>query len=83
MDQSARNELNSIKWELRSIIKELESISDGVRKDFSGIGNEQCANCIDRVVNQYYVVQRKLNNLDTNTVTESFAQTHGGGGGSF
>ena len=81
MDASAKNELASIKRELNSIIGELESISRGVRNDFKGIGNDKCADCIDRVVNQYYVVRRKLNNLDTNTVTDSYAQAHGGGGG--
>ena len=79
MDASARNELNSIKRELNSIIKELESISSGVRNDFTGIGNDKCADCIDRVLNQYYYVSKKLNNLDTSTVTESYAKTHGGG----
>lgn len=81
MDSGARSELNSIKNELNSIIKELEAISSGVRNDFTGIGNEKCADCIDRVLNQYYAVKRKLNNLDTSTVTESYAQAHGGGGG--
>lgn len=80
MDAGARNELISIKNELRSIIGELESISRGVRNDFTGIGNDKCADCIDRVLNQYYAVQRRLNNLDTSTVTDSFAQAHGGGG---
>lgn len=79
MDASARNELASIKRELNSIISELESISRGVRSDFTGIGNEKCADCIDRVLNQYYYVRRKLNNLDTKTVTESYAKSHGGG----
>lgn len=86
MDASARNELASIKRELNSIISELESISNGVRKDFTGIGNDKCADCIDKVLNQYYGVRRKLNNLDTSTVTESYAMIHGsggGGGGSF
>lgn len=78
MDVNAQAELNSIKRELSSIISELENISNGVRKDFVGIGNEQCANCIDRTINQYRVVQRKLNNMDTSTVTESYAQAHGG-----
>lgn len=80
MDASARNELNSIRRELNAIIRELESISDGVRRDFVGIGNTQCADCIDRVLDQYYYVRRKLDNLDTSTVTASYAQTHGGGG---
>ena len=79
MDASARNELASIKRELNSVISELEEISAGVRNDFFGIGNERCADCINRVLNQYYVVRRKLNNLDTSTVTDSYAQSHGGG----
>jgi hypothetical protein len=84
MNASARNELASIKRELNSIISELESISKGVRNDFTGIGNNKCADCIDRVLDQYYYVRRKLNNLDTTTVTESYAQSHGGdAGGSF
>ena len=83
MDASARNELASIKRELNSIISELESISYGVRKDFVGIGNDKCADAISRVLNQYYYVRRKLNSLDTKTVTESFARSHGGSGGGF
>ena len=81
MDASAKNELNSIKAELNSIIRELEDISRGVRRDFAGIGNDRCADCIDRVLNQYYQVRRKLNNLDTSTVKSGFANAQGGGGG--
>lgn len=80
MDANARNELNAIKRELNSIIAELESISGGIRNDFIGIGNDKCADCIDRVLNNYYTVRKKLNNMDTSTVTESYAQAHGGGG---
>lgn len=80
MDSGARAELSSIKRELDSIISELESISSGVRNDFTGIGNDKCSDCIDRVLNQYYCVRRKLNNLDTSTVTESYARAHGGKG---
>ncbi len=82
MDASAKNELASIKKELNSIIGELESISEGVRKDFVGIGNDKCADCIDKVLSQYRYVRTKLKNLDTSTVTESYAQSHGGGGSS-
>lgn len=81
MNTSARSELASIKAELNSIINELDSISRGVRNDFTGIGNVQCASCIDRVANQYRIVKRKLDHLDTTTVTQSFASAHGGGGG--
>ncbi len=79
MDANARAELNSIKRELNSIISELESISNGVRNDFVGIGNVQCSDAINRVLNSYYSVRWSLNNLDTNTVTESFGSSHGGG----
>lgn len=81
MDSGARNELNAIIRELNSIINELEDISRGVRYDFKNIGNDKCADCIDKVLSNYYTVRRKLNNMDTSTVTESFAQAHGGGGG--
>lgn len=81
MDTSAKNELAAIKKELNSIISELESISNGVRKSFSGIGNDRCADCIDKVVDQYCYVKKKLNNMDTSTVTEEFQRAHGGGGG--
>lgn len=76
MDAKSRNELASIKHELNSIIRELESISRGVRNDFSGVGSETCSDCINSVINNYYTVQRKLNNLDTTTVTIQFANTH-------
>ncbi len=72
MDAKAREELRAIKNELNSIISELESISKGVRHDFEGIGNEKCADCLDKVLDKYYYVRRKLNNLDTTTLTESF-----------
>ena len=81
MDAGARNELYAIRDELSSIIAELNDISAGVRRDFRGIGNERCAECIDRVIEQYRVVARKLNNMDTKTVTASFEKAHGGGGG--
>ena len=83
MDLSAKNELISIKSELNLIIAELESISQGIRNDFIGIGNEKCADCIDNVLTQYYFVRRKLNNIDTSMVTDSFIQpqVNNGGGG--
>ena len=79
MDASAREELNAIKKELNSIIAELESISFGVKNDFVGIGNDQCGKCIDKVISQYKYVKKKLDNLDTRTLTEAFKQATGGG----
>ncbi|MBQ1187069.1 MAG: hypothetical protein IIX54_05225 [Clostridia bacterium] len=76
MNAKAKSELNAIIKELNSIISELESISNGVRKDFKNIGSDKCADCINSVLNNYYTVRRKLKNLDTSTVTESFAKAN-------
>ncbi len=73
MNSAARSELNSIISELNSIIAELDSISSGVRNDFRNIGNDRCADSIDSVANKYRYVRKKLNNMDTETVTEWFA----------
>ena len=81
MDASAREELESIKWVLNSAISELESISASVRHDFKGIGSERCSEAIDIVINYYYQARNRLNNLDTSTVTDSYAQSHSSGGG--
>lgn len=78
MTQSALNELYDIKKELSSIIGELESISYGVRYDFTGIGSNLCANKIDNAIRQYRIVARLLNNIDTSKVAQQFS---GGGGG--
>ncbi|MEE0863272.1 MAG: hypothetical protein U0L79_09845 [Lachnospiraceae bacterium] len=68
MNKKDKNELESIKTELGSIIKELESISSGIKTDFVGIGNDRCASKIDKVIEQYYKVQKKLNGIDTSSV---------------
>lgn len=78
MNTQTQNELYSIKKELSSIIRELESISYGIGKDFVGIGNDKCAGTLNSVINNYYRVQKKLNNIDTSRVTESFARIHEG-----
>lgn len=72
MNPYSGSELSAIRRELDSIILELESISTGLRKDFTGIGNEKCANSIDRALAHYYSVRRKLNNIDTTSVVEGF-----------
>lgn len=73
MDAVGQKELAEIKQELNSIIKELEDISFSIRNDFEGIGNERCADTIDGVLNQYYVVQKKLKNIDVEKVAEGYS----------
>lgn len=56
--------------ELRSILMELESIENGVRNDFVGIGSELCADCLQKVENKYEYVLQRLNNVDTNRLAD-------------
>ncbi len=80
MNSSDQYELYLIKCELQNIINELDSIAYGVRRDFSNIGNEQCASCVSKVAEKYRYVKRKLDNIDTNKVTDEYLATHSGGG---
>lgn len=77
MDAKAQYELLLIKRELQGIIDELSDISNGVKKDFSGIGNVQCANKISQVAQHYRSVKKKLDNMDTSAVSEEFAAAQG------
>ena len=57
--------------ELNSIIKELEAIEDGIRADFSGIGEKNCADCISVIVSKYRSVKKSLDNVDTNKIADA------------
>jgi hypothetical protein len=73
MDANSQHELYLIKSELQSIIDELYNISNGVRQDFDGIGNDQCANSIAKAATHYETVKNKLNAMNLSVVTEEFA----------
>lgn len=64
MRNDAKYEVHLMVNELKSIINELYSISNGVNKDFKGIGNELCANRINEVARHYEGVVKKLNKID-------------------
>lgn len=49
MDSSTRNEINSIIRELKSIQSELYTVSSGIRKNFSGISEHECAEAVESV----------------------------------
>lgn len=76
-------DLESIRAELRSIINELDSISNGVRANFKGIGNEKCANRLDQVIEQYRKALTKLNNVNTSKIDTDWLAAHTDGGGGF
>jgi hypothetical protein len=58
--------LNQIRSELRAIIRELRDIEHGVRGDFTGIGQDMCANCIGRLADHYQSVLVRLENVNPN-----------------
>lgn len=62
--------LNECKRELSSIIREIREVENGVRRDFDGIGENLCGNCIDKVADKYDGVLRKLNRVNLNRVAE-------------
>lgn len=77
MKASAQNELYSIKVELRYIIAELESIEQGIRCDFEGIGNDICADRLKLLLeNKLYSARNALNNVDTSRVAEEYKVKH-------
>ena len=82
MDSNSQYELYLIKRELQSIINELDDIAYGIRRNFSNIGEDQAASCVSRVADKYRIAIRKLDNIDTNKVTDEYAAAHGGGGSS-
>lgn len=58
------NELNEYKRELSSIIKELENVEYHVRHDFKNVGNVQCADSIQSVINKYKSALSTLNSIE-------------------
>jgi len=63
MDSATKNELNSIASELKSIINELASIASGVKVDFKNIGNDRCAQAIEKARDKYISVRKDVMNI--------------------
>ncbi len=72
MDLNSQYELESITTELNSIINELDSISAGIRRDFSNVGNDKCSDTIDIVTANYRNALQKLYSIDTTDIVEGF-----------
>lgn len=62
--------LNESKNELRSIINELRDIEWGIRHDFSGIGEQLCGDCIDKIADKYDGVLGRLNRVNYNRLAK-------------
>ena len=64
MDQATKNKLANIAQELKSIINELDDISEGLGKDFIGIGGERYAAVIANLAGEYRYVKGKIENIE-------------------
>lgn len=64
--------LGSVKAELSSIIRELESIEAGLKSDFEGIGSERAANKIADFVNECERAHRALGRVNPSNLAEAF-----------
>lgn len=62
--------LGEARTELRSIISELNTIENGIRNEFDGIGEDYCADCIAAIAQKYENVLSRLNRVDTNRLAE-------------
>lgn len=76
MSGSASGDLYSICSDLSSVISELEDIAAGLRIEFTGIGNDRCAQRISDAVSHYAYARQRLYSVDTSTVTEEYARAH-------
>ena len=57
------SQIENYRSELRSIIRELESIENGVRNDFKNVGNDKCADSIHSVIVKYRSALNTLNSV--------------------
>ena len=63
--------LDQVRSELSSIIGELRRIEQGVRSDFSGIGQDRCANCINAIADYYeFTVLTQLNSMNQGLISQ-------------
>lgn len=62
---SKERKLQDIQYQLRRNIRTLESICDGLRSNFNGIGEKACINSIERKLKEY---RRALKIIETITL---------------
>ena len=70
MNRNAVDKLNDIKWDINYVIRDLGSIRDGLYRDFENIGNDRCAEKINRVIDRFRQVQRELNSINSDKIDE-------------
>ncbi len=56
--------LERCRSQVNAIIRDLNEIEQGIRRDFEGIGENLCANAIGEIREKYEGIRRDLNNMD-------------------
>ena len=68
MTKKGSAQLREYRAELKSIIRELETIESHIRSDYSNVGNVQCADSIKSVIIKYKSALRTLNSVDASVL---------------
>ncbi len=77
MDANTENELYEIKRRLGTAAAILNDVAYNVQRYSKGVGGERCAYSITSIANQTTNIKRRLENMDTETVTEGFVPPEG------
>ncbi|MDR1703297.1 MAG: hypothetical protein LBS19_01245 [Clostridiales bacterium] len=56
--------LEQCRSKVGDIIRELERIEQGIRGDFTGIGEKVCADAVGEIISKYKGIRTDLNNMD-------------------
>lgn len=64
MTKKGSAQLKEYRAELKKIITELETIERHIRNDYKNVGNVQCADSINSVINKYKNALATLNSVD-------------------
>lgn len=60
MDPRTKQELDEIIYELNAITKELDDLSEGMAREFKGIGTLECSKGIKTLSGKYTKVKNQL-----------------------
>ena len=77
MEANTENELYEIMRRLGTAAAILNDVAYNVQRYSKGVGGERCAYSITSIANQITNIKRRLENMDTETVTEGFVPPEG------
>ncbi|PJI09596.1 MULTISPECIES: hypothetical protein [Clostridium] len=63
MNDGDKSKVNAIVRELDGLIRELNSLSAGVTRDFKGIGESACSESIKKMADRYTYVKSQISSL--------------------